>query len=306
MTGIHFIDAIISVLLAICGLFTGFVDMGTAEATGNFELQSERQLLLFDAMYSGQGITTDGKSYYTSGSMTAVNMAGLAKWDADFNRLVTNDDAIPSKYRDMGNNHIGGISYYNGLIYASCEKTGRGNTQFVMTYDSTSLKFKDAFEVPSEYLPEGIPWLTVDGDNGFIYTSHFGKEVETENRLGPVERICAFKLEPAEDAEGNKKLVFDHYIELEYPITRIQGGEYIDGVIYLSIDNADSNDDDVLAVDVKTGDITVISTRSLPAMAGNEAEGLTVVKNKDGSLTFTILDYDKTVATYVRTYKYTE
>ena len=63
MTGIHFIDAIISVLLAICGLFTGFVDMGTAEATGNFELQSERQLLLFDAMYSGQGITTDGKSY---------------------------------------------------------------------------------------------------------------------------------------------------------------------------------------------------------------------------------------------------
>lgn len=306
MTGIHFIDAILSVLLAFCGLLTGFIDSGNAEATGNFELQSEQQLLLFDALYSGQGITTDGKNFYTSGSMTAIDVAGLAKWDADFNRLVTNDDAIPSQYRKMGNNHIGGISYYNGLIYASCEKTGKGNTQFVMTYDSTSLKFKDAFEVPAEYLPEGIPWLAVDGDNGFIYTSHFGRAVETENRLGPVEKICAFKLEPTEDADGNKKLVFDHYIELEHPITRIQGGEYIDGVIYLSIDNEDSNDDDVIAVNVKTGNVTVISTRSLPAMAGNEAEGMTVVKNADGSLTFSILDYDKAVATYVRTYKYTK
>ena len=57
--------------------------------------------------------------------------------------------------------------------------------------------------------------------------------------------------------------------------------------------------------DISTGEVSELCTRSLPAMAGNEAEGLTIYPMEDGSL-FHILDYDKTVGVYVRHYKLAE
>lgn len=284
MTGIHFIDAILSFLVAICMLFTGVMDSGEATSTPEVELVKEDKLVFIDAFTSGQGVTTDGEYYYTSGSLTALGMTSLAKWDAEtMQLLVKNDSPIPSEYIDnYGSDHVGGISYYDGLIYAAVENKAE-DFPLVITYNARTLKVVEVYELPNENLPDGIPWCSVDGDNGYLYCSQFNE----------VSEILAFDLETME---------FSHVITLSEPVVRIQGGETYDGILYLSSDIANSNDDVIYTVDVKTGEVKELCTRSLPSAAGNEAEGLTVYPMADGSFIH-VLDYDKTVGVYLRHYK---
>lgn len=275
-----------AIIVAVCMLMTNILDYGTATCTQNIECIDTDKILLEKAMYSGQGITTDGNYYYTSGAMTALGMAGIAKWTLDFEMVDSNLFAIPQQYKDEHNsNHIGGISYYNGLIYASVENED-DDFPLVITYDCDNLQPVDVYEMPLEFLPDGIPWCAVDAENGYLYCSPFRN----------IENILAFNIETME---------FDHMIELSEKITRIQGGEVYDGILYLSYDVSDSNDDIVLGVDVENGNVTTIAERSLPSIAGNEAEGLTVFPMDDGSILH-ILDYDKTVGIYIRHYKFTE
>ncbi len=283
-----FFESIIAFLMAVCMVFTGFMDYGTPSVTKEVELVSEEKLVFSDAMYAGQGITTDGEYYYTSGSLTAFGIAGLAKWDAETMELVArNDDAIPEKYKELYNSdHIGGISYYNGKIYGAVENEDE-DLNLVVTYDCETLEIVDIYNMPDgDMLPDGIPWCAVDAENGYLYCSPFNE----------TDCILAFDLENME---------FSHVITLSNTIYRIQGGEVYEGVLYLSYDVEDSNSDKILAVDIATGEVTTLCTRTLPSLAGNEAEGLTVYPMADGTL-FHVLDYDKTVGVYVRHYKLTE
>ncbi|MBQ7114834.1 MAG: hypothetical protein IJN94_00300 [Clostridia bacterium] len=287
MTGINFIDAILSVLVSICMLFTGFMDSGDASSTPEVELVKEDKLVFLDAFASGQGVTTDGEYYYTSGSLTAFGMTSLTKWDADsMEQLVQNDAPIPQDYiDDYGHDHVGGISYYDGKIYAAVEDEAEA-MPLVITYDARSLKLVEVYELPNNNLPDGIPWCCVDGENGYLYCSQFNE----------VNEILAFDLETME---------YSHSIKLSEQVVRIQGGEVYDGVLYLSSDIADSNDDKIMTVDVKTGEVNELCTRSLPSLAGNEAEGVTVYPMADGTFIH-VLDYDKTVGVYLRHYKLSE
>ncbi len=282
-----FIQTIISLLMSLCMLLTGFLDQGTPKHSTNVELVSEEKLVFTDAMCAGQGITTDGEYYYTSGSLTALGIAALAKWDADTMELVaSNDDAIPAEYKEFYEcDHVGGISYYDGKIYAAVENKPE-DFPLVMTYDCETLELIDIYQIDPTNLPDGIPWCAVDGENGYLYCSPFQD----------VERILAFDLETME---------FSHFIELSKKITRIQGGEVYEGVLYLSYDAADSNTDYILTVDIPTGEVETLCSRTVPSLAGNEAEGVTVFPSADGSLIH-VLDYDKTVGVYVRHYSVTE
>lgn len=281
-------ESIWALLMAVCMVLTGFMDHGTPTVTKEAELVCEQKLLLDDAMYAGQGITTDGEYYYTSGSLTAFGIAGLAKWDAETMELVArNEDAIPEKYKELyDSDHIGGISYYDGKIYGAVENAEE-NFNLVVTYDCETLEIVDIYRMPAgDMLPDGIPWCAVDAEKGYLYCAPFNE----------TDCIYAFDL---------KTMEFSHTIGVSHTLTRIQGGEVYDGVLYLSNDVENSNSDKVLAVDIATGEVTTLCTRNLPSLAGNEAEGLTVYPMDDGTLIH-ILDYDKTVGVYVRHYKLTE
>lgn len=264
-------------------IFTGIMDYGTASSTKEVELVKEEKMVLDAAMYAGQGITTDGEYYYTSGSLTAFGVAGFAKWDAEtFEQVAVNTKAIPEKYVNThDSDHIGGISYYDGKIYAAVENEAE-DFSLVITYDTETLQPVDSYKMPNEYLPDGIPWCAVDADNGYLYCSPFNE----------VDYIVACDLETME---------FSHIIELSETVYRIQGGEVYEGVLYLSNDD-ESNSDKILTVDISTGEVKRLCTRTLPSVAGNEAEGLTVCPMEDGSFIH-VLDYDKTVGVYVRHYK---
>lgn len=287
MTGIHIVDAFLSFLVTICMLLTGVMDSGEATSTPEVELVREDKLVFLDAFKSGQGVTTDGEYYYTSGSLTAFGMTSITKWDAEtMEILVKNDSPIPQEYIDnYGSDHVGGISYYDGKIYAAVENKAE-DLPLVITYDARTLHIVDIFELPNDNLPDGIPWCCVDGENGYLYCSQFNE----------VNEILAFDLDTME---------FSHVIPLSEQVVRIQGGEVYDGILYLSSDIADSNDDKIMTVDVKTGLVKELCTRSLPSMAGNEAEGVTVYPMADGTFIH-VLDYDKTVGVYLRHYKLTE
>lgn len=276
-------EKIWSVFVAIISLIIGVMDMGTPMVTPEVEYVKQDQFLLLDATYTGQGIATDGEYYYTSGSLTAFGVACLAKWDAETLELcVKNDDAIPSEYREKYiTDHIGGISYYNGLIYAAVENDAE-DFPLIITYDARTLKMVEVYEVEGELLPDGIPWCAVDAANGYIYTSQFNE----------AEYIVAYDLYTME---------FSHMLPLSEKILRVQGGEVYDGKLYLSNDAADSNDDSIYIVDLGTGDVTKLCTRSLPSIAGNEAEDITVYPMADGTLIH-VLDYNKTIGVYLRHY----
>lgn len=287
MTGIHIVDAFLSFLVTICMLLTGIMDSGEATSTPEVELVREDKLLSIDAMKSGQGVATDGKYFYTSGSLTAFGMTSITKRDAEtMEVLVKNDSPIPQEYiDDYGSDHVGGISYYDGKIYAAVENKAE-DLPLVITYDARTLHIVDIFELPNTDLPDGIPWCCVDGGNGYLYCSQFNE----------VNEILAFDLETME---------FSHVIPLSEQIVRIQGGEVYDGVLYLSSDIADSNDDKIITVEVESGLVKELCTRSLPSAAGNEAEGITVFPMEDGTFIH-VLDYDKTVGVYLRHYKLSE
>lgn len=278
-----FFESLWAFLVAFCMIFTGIMDYGTASSTKEVELVKEEKMVLDAAMYAGQGITTDGEYYYTSGSLTAFGVAGLAKWDAEtFEQVAVNTKAIPEKYVNAhDSDHIGGISYYDGKIYAAVENEAE-DFSLVITYDTETLQPVDSYKMPNEYLPDGIPWCAVDADNGYLYCSPFND----------VDYIVACDLETME---------FSHIIELSETVYRIQGGEVYEGVLYLSNDD-ESNRDKILTVDISTGEVKRLCTRTLPSVAGNEAEGLTVCPMEDGSFIH-VLDYDKTVGVYVRHYK---
>ncbi len=280
----NFFDTIMSLLMSVCMLLTGFLDWGTPESSGNVELVREDKLVLTDAMYAGQGITTDGKYYYTSGSLTAVGVAGLAKWDVETMECVlVNSDAIPEEYKYLyESDHIGGISYYDGKIYASVENKPE-DFPLVMTYDCETLELIDIYIIEPDNLPDGIPWCAADGEKGVLYCSPFKNVTE----------ILAFDLET---------MAFSYSLKLSKTITRIQGGEVYDGTLYLSYDKANSNSDEILTVDLSNGDVEKLCSRTVPSMAGNEAEGLTVYPTEDGAFIH-VLDYDKTVGVYLRRYE---
>lgn len=282
-----FFQMIISLLMSVCMMLTGFLDQGTPKHSVNVDLIKEEKLVFTDAMYSGQGITTDGEYFYTSGSLTAFGMAGLMKWNAKTMECVAeNTDAIPADYKEFyGCDHIGGISYYNGKIYAAVENKAE-DFPLVITYDCETLELVEIFVVEPDNLPDGIPWCAVDAQNGYLYCSPFSD----------VEYILAFDLETME---------FSHFIELSRTVTRIQGGEVYNGLLYLSYDAENSNTDYILTVDIETGDVETLCSRTVPSMAGNEAEGVTIFPMDDGSLVH-VLDYDKTVGVYVRHYKVIE
>jgi hypothetical protein len=272
-----------SVLVLIGTLVTIFLDAGEVTSSSEVELVNEKCVVLEKALISGQGITTDGEYFYTSGSLTGIKTSGLAKWDKDGFVVLADYTAMPKEYREKLNlNHLGGMSYYDGKLYIAVEDSEDQNP-YLMTFSAETLEFLNAYEMPQELLEGSFPWCAVDAENGYIYCSQFND----------VNEIFVFDIETIE---------YSHSIKLSEQITRIQGGEVYEDKLYLSYDAKEGNTDYILTVDIKTGEVKTLCERNIPAKCGNEAEGVTVYPMEDGSLIH-VLDYDKAIGVYTRSYK---
>ena len=247
--------------------------MGTVGCSDGYEITGHEKVTTLNAIYAGQGICTDGEYYYSSGSLAAINVTALAKWDRNMHRVKSNFIAVPKNFtKEFKSNHIGGIDCYDGKIYCPVEGDGY-ERNFILVYDCDTLEYTgEYYDMTSEMLTDGIPWCAVDGKNGYLYTSKYSDVTE----------ILQYRLS---DMKFIKK------IKLDSTVTRIQGGSVYDGKLYLSTDVPNSTDEDVFTVNLKNGHVERILVRNL-SNYDNEAEDICVYPFEDGSLIH-VIDYDK-------------
>lgn len=240
-----------------------------------FEPVSTTSYTLFDAVIRAQGIANDGEHFYFSGNF------GLIKTDLDGVTMQgTNYLAIPPKLLLKGCKHIGGITYYNGKVYAPIEDSKVFEHLYIGTYDAQTLEFIAAYPLPLEKHENGVPWCVADPDKGYIYSA--GRDHITTINVYDAETMAFVKT-----------------IELNAPVHKVQGGDMYKGILYLSISRDDQG---VFAINLETGEVQKAFARNLAD--GAEGEGMTILPTPDGAL-FHVQDLAKDyLAAHLRHYAF--
>ncbi len=273
-------QSVISFFTTISLLFTYIFGLGTVNVSDGYKLVKAQKLRPIISMFAGQGLCFDGECFYTSGSLTAINLTGLAKFDRDMNCLKRKSGRVPDEFhKKYGSNHIGGIDYANGFIYAPVEGEGY-KYNFILLFDCETLDYTGTYyDMTSERLTDGIPWCAVDREGGCLYTSMYD----------PVDEILQYDLDTME---------FIQAIPLSEQLHRLQGGSVYEGQLYLSYDCTDpGTTETIYRVDPESGEVNTEFVRELTNY-DNEAEDVCVYPLPDGSLIHT-LDYDKLIRTNV-------
>ena len=247
---------------------------------------SQNVFVLLQALAMGQGVTTDGTYFYTAGAATGLHVTYLGKIEIDDMTMTAKRlNPLPDVCKARGNDHIGGVSYYGGKIYASVEG---GDKCFacVVVFDPETLEpTGEVYDLPNEDFDDGVPWLAVDPDTGFLYASKWSHAqavyvFDVNDGMRPVKTI-----RPVGIGE----------------LDRIQGGEFLDGTLYLSQDSRDNGTcKRLLALDTESGEVTVAAERDVNGDR-IEAEDLTFLV-KDGAPALYVLDYNKAVGVFLREY----
>lgn len=258
-----------------------------AQSTETAELVSQNVYALENALFTGQGIATDGEYYYTSGSITALNFTALAKIAVeDMEIKDVRINPLPDKCTDRGNNHIGGISVYNGKIYASVEGGEDSYNACIVTFDCDTLEATgEVYDLPNDLYDDGVPWCAVDTETGYLYAS----------KWNDIKSIYVY------DTNKNMELVKEIKLSGIDTIHRIQGGEFYNGTLYLSNDCEDNgNFKNIYGVNVETGNVYIAATRDVGG-DNVEAEGITFLPCEDGSVMH-VLDYNRVVGVFLHHY----
>lgn len=229
-----------------------------------YKYESNSKVVGLETVERAQGVTTDGEYWYFSGKTSLVKIGFDNQTVYAYNYKALTDEIV-EKY---GSKHIGGISYYNGLIYASLEDSKKWNHPVIALYDAKTLEFTgEAHEMPTEHLSRGIPWVAVDAENKLLYSS-YSKTAEV---------ICCFDLETFE---------YVGRLQLSVPIDAIQGGDVYGGKLFVG-----SNDKTraVYSIDVKSGKVEKLFDRIMYQWKwidnfGGEGEDVTVYPMEDGTV----------------------
>ncbi len=228
------------------------------------EIIGRQRYVIEDYYMSNQGVTNDGTYYYFSGKK---NLGKACMKTGEI--FLINTAPIPDELKSLGCDHIGGLSYYNGIVYAAIEDGPDYLHPFIVLYDAKTLKFTGRYyELPQELHVEGVPWCAVDAENQVIYTAEWSNATV----------LNVFRLDD---------LSFVRTIPLTEPIDRIQGAEMFEGKLYLSCD--EENDlKRIFSVDITTGEVNVEFIRNIGA--GFEAEDLTIYPDEEGRPVICVLD----------------
>jgi 5-oxoprolinase (ATP-hydrolysing) subunit C len=118
-----------------------------------------------------QGVASDGKYYYVSGSKA------LYKYDKTGKLLLANE--TPFEGYPIASNHIGGIDVFNGEIFVGAENfaDGVGKDIQIAIHDADTLKLKRAFSFEPTSGQEEVSAICVDTDKRTVWmTSWVGEE----------------------------------------------------------------------------------------------------------------------------------
>lgn len=261
------------ILIPFSALTHGIDLISSAERTD----ESKTNIVGIGAYFRSQGITSDGDTFWFSSKTTLIRTMG------NYRTVVNaNYSAIPEELSELGIKHIGGLSYYNGFIYAGLEDSKVWDYPIIGVYDAETLELVKYYIMDAELITRGMPWVTVDPETGLLYCADHSKN-------------------------PTKLLVYDTADEMafvkEIPLSAvpyaIQGAEFCSGTLY-----AATNDDTqaVYAIDVADGSVKKVLDRNLTS--GSEGEGMTFVK-RNGETVLVAMDMGPLfINAFVREYNY--
>lgn len=254
------ISLVFAVILLPLSLLTHGLDL---IPTGERPEEAKTNIVGLGAYFRSQGITTDGETFYFSSKTTIIRTKDDAK-----TLINANYSAIPDELADnYGIAHIGGLSFYDGKIYAGLEDSKVWDYPIVGVYDAETLELLEYFILDDELITRGLPWVCVDKETGLLYC--------TDHSKNPT-KLLAF------DISEEMKLVGETALEIS-PYA-IQGAEIHNGIIY-----AATNDDTqaVYKINPANGSVEKLFDRNL--IAPSEGEGMTIL-TKDGNPVIVAMD----------------
>ncbi len=285
MTALIILDKIRFIIMLPLILLTAVTTPKPVD-TESAALITQKMYVAEQALVCGQGVTAGGDYLYTSGAITALNLTFLGKIDLETMTYVDRViNPLPDVCKERGNNHIGGISYYNGKIYAPVEG-GDVTYACIAVYDAKNLEETgEVYDLPNEYYDDGVPWLAVDPETGLLYASKWSH----------ADKVYVY------DVNDGMKQVKEIGLTGIGELDRIQGGEFLNGKLYLSQDSKDSGTvKKMLTLDIQTGNVSVAAERDVNG-TNTEAEDMTFVI-REGETRMLVIDYNKFIGIFMREY----
>ncbi len=268
------LSVIFAVILIPFSALTHGIDLLSA---GERTDSAKTNVVGIGAYFRSQGITTDGETLYFSSKTTLIRTEDDAKTLVNANYF-----AIPDELKELGIKHIGGLSYYNGRIYAGLEDSKVWDYPIVGVFDANTLELVEYYIMDAEKITRGLPWVCVDSQTGYLYC--------TDHSKNPTKLL-------AYDTANEMKLVRE--VELKESPYAIQGAEFLGGTIY-----AATNDDTqaIYKISPADGGVEKLIDRNLTS--GSEGEGMTFLK-KNGETVIVAMDMGPLfINAFVREYNF--
>lgn len=245
-----FLAFVFSIFLIPFAMLTHGIDL---ISEGSRTDTAKTNIVGIGAYFHSQGMTSDGETLYFSSKTTLIRTENDAKTLVNANYF-----AIPDELKELGIAHIGGLSYYNGFIYAGLEDSKVWDYPIVGVYDAETLELVEYYILDAESVTRGLPWVCVNPENGYLYC--------TDHSKNPTKLLVY-------DTANKMELVKE--IALAESPYAIQGAEFFNGTLY-----AATNDDTqaVYTINPDSGEVEKLFDRNLTS--GSEGEGMTfMVKN---------------------------
>ena len=253
------ISTVLAVIFIPFSVLTGGIDLATS---GGHTDTAKTNIVGLGAIFRSQGMTTDGETFYFSSKTTLIRTKTDAKTviDADYS-------AIPDELKELGIAHIGGLSYYDGYIYAGLEDSKVWDYPIVGVYDAETLDFVDYYILDCETVTRGLPWVCVDPETGYLYCTDHSKK--------PTKLLV---YDTASEMEFVKE------IPLSFSVPSIQGAEFHNGILY-----AATNDETkaIYKINPVSGEVEKHLDRNL---LGGEGEGMTFITKENGETILVAMD----------------
>jgi hypothetical protein len=236
-----------------------------------------------------QGVTSDGDSWFFSWqggiSRTDKNYLERAITPIPPQLLVDNPSIKPDRTNHIGQNHVGDLDVYNGVVYAPIED-GDENLElitvndpdfqypYIALFDAKTLLYTGVkYRLPLDIHRDGVPWVAVNGPANEVYTAEWNN---------PTDRIFVWDLQ----------MRFKRFITLQYPVelgagfrlNRIQGAKFRAGKLYASRDDDAKS---VFSIDVETGAVKKLF--SMNPGVESESEGIAIRETDDGAWLHVVL-----------------
>ncbi len=271
------VNKVLSLVFALVfipfSLLTHGIDLISSNERTDFE---KTNVVGIGAYFRSQGITSDGETFYFSSKTTLIRTQNDAK-----TLVNANYSAIPDELKELGIKHIGGLSFYNGCIYAGLEDSKVWDYPIIGVFDAQTLELVDYYVMNPDVITRGLPWVCVNTENGYLYC--------TDHSKNPTKLLVY---------DTANEMAFVKEVPLENSPYAIQGAEFLNGTLY-----AATNDDTqaIFKINPDTGAVEKALDRNLTS--GSEGEGMTFI-TQNGEPVIIAMDMGPLfINAFVRTYK---